>query len=101
AGKNGSYWLFFNGPHLSFDLRKNGGNNACDDPATATTNTIYHVVGTYDGTTEKLYVNGSLACSQSLTGNVDMTSGAVVVGSWDTSTLFYTGYISNVALYDT
>lgn len=99
AGKNGSYWLFFDGPHLSFDLRQGGANNACDDLAVAQPNTIYHVVGTYDGTTQKLYVNGTLVCSRSFSGDVDMMSGAVVVGSWDTSTLFYRGLISNVAIY--
>jgi len=99
AGKNGSYWLFFDGPHLSFDLRQGGVNNACDDLAVAQPDATYHVVGTYDGTTQKLYVNGALVCSKSFAGDVDMTSGAVVVGSWDTSTLFYTGYISNVAIY--
>jgi len=99
AGKNGSYWLFFDGPHLSFDLRQGGVNNACDDLAVAQPDATYHVVGTYDGTTQKLYVNGALVCSKSFAGDVDMTSGAAVVGSRDTSTLFYTGYISNVAIY--
>jgi len=100
AGKNGSYWLLFDGPHLAFDLRQGGVNNNCDDADTATVDTIYYVVGTYDGTTQKLYVNGNLVCSQSFSGDVDMTSGAVVAGSWDGSTLFYSGDMSNVAIYN-
>jgi Peptidase A4 family/Concanavalin A-like lectin/glucanases superfamily len=100
AGKNGSYWLALDGPHLAFTIRQGGTNKWCDDTNTATANTIYHLVGTYDGSTEKLYINGSLACSASETGDVDMNSGAVVTGSWDTSVLYMQGYESNVAIYN-
>jgi Concanavalin A-like lectin/glucanases superfamily/Lecithin:cholesterol acyltransferase len=98
--KNSTYGLAFDGPKPSFFIRRSGSNTYCDASNDATTGTIYHLVGTYDGSSIKLYVNGSLACSMSATGATDMSSGGLITGSWDTSVLFMQGYISNVAIYN-
>lgn len=101
AIKNGSYGLFFDGPELAFFTKQSGVYRVCDDTTdTISTGSIYHLVGTYDGSNEKLYVNGSLVCTLSETGNIDTNASALVLGSWDTSDLFYNGYMSDVAVYD-
>lgn len=98
VNKSGSFGLFLDGPHLAFYTKKAGNYQICDDSDTATS-TIYHLVGTYDGSNMKLYVNGSLACTLAATGDIDTNSSAIVMGSWDTSTLFMSGDMSNVAIY--
>ncbi len=45
------------------------------------TGTFYHVVGTYDGATLKLYVNGALEAQLSKTGSVSYTSVPWTIGS--------------------
>ena len=65
------------------------------------TNTIYHVVGTYDGTNTRLYVNGSLvagptAFTLSLTQTLCCIA-AYAPGSYSNS--FFSGTIDEVAFY--
>lgn len=99
VNKSGSYGLFFDGPDLAFYTKVSGSYRICDDTATVDTNTVYHLVGTYDGSNMRLYVNGSLACTLSASGDIDTNSSAIVMGSWDTSDLFFGGDMSNVAIY--
>jgi len=99
VNKNGSYGLFLDGPHFAFYTKKSGNYQICDDSNTPSTDGIYHLVGTYDGSNMKLYVDGSLACTLAATGDIDTNSSAIVMGSWDTSTLFMAGDMSNVAIY--
>jgi DNA-binding beta-propeller fold protein YncE len=63
--------------------------------------TTYHVVGTYDGTTQRLYINGAQSVSAALTGAITANTNALYIGSWNGSSEFYRGTADEVAVYST
>jgi hypothetical protein len=88
--KNGSFGLALQGPELATFVFKNSGAFACNASSSSnylSTGQKYHVVATYDGTYQKLYINGSLVqtCNP---------------GTGNTSGNFFTGNMSNVSIYD-
>lgn len=63
-------------------------------------NNWYHIVGTYDGSTIKLYVNGSLVKSNSYTGTpISSTAGIRLMRRWDNPD-YWDGLLSTVDIYD-
>ena len=68
---------------------------------TALENDWHFIVGTYDGTTQKLYVDGSLSNSQSITQTIS-TSGNAVIGarSFTSPTNYMNGNLANVAIWN-
>ena len=52
-----------------------------------------HVVGTFDGSTIKIYVNGRLTGTTSYSGSINTTTAAVVVGRSDAGGNYFTGLI--------
>ncbi|MBI9075606.1 MAG: Ig-like domain-containing protein [Desulfatibacillum sp.] len=58
----------------------------------------YHLAGTFDGATMKLYVNGNLVGSDSMIGPVYASSAALTIGSGDGSN--FAGTIDDVRVYD-
>lgn len=108
VNKSGSFGLCLNYGKPAFYTILNGGDGSKRIAASSTalsTDTNYHLVGTYDGSAEgpartRIYVNGSLATEvDSTSGEMVQNSSGLAIGSWDTSVLFFNGYISNVALY--
>jgi hypothetical protein len=61
-----------------------------------TTNTTYHVVGTYDGSNLRIYVDGQLKATQARTGAIDNGTGSLGIGV----SPYWSGAIDDVALYD-
>ncbi|HXE44379.1 MAG TPA: LamG-like jellyroll fold domain-containing protein [Conexibacter sp.] len=97
-----SYSLQFNGPRLEFTVIQNNTRRRLQAPAGAiVAGSTYHVVGTYDGTTQRLYVNGALVASAALAGGATVTTNAIVVGSWDGTTEYFAGTIDEPAVYGT
>ena len=66
---------------------------------TLTANNWYHIVGTYDGTTIKLYVNNTLIQSSSYSGTPTSSSGGIrLMRRWDLPD-YWGGRLSVVRIY--
>ncbi len=102
ATKPEAYSLQFNGNRLEFTVMQNGTRRRTQAPAGAiVANQTYHVVGTYDGSNARLYVNGSQVATTALTGAISAPSNALTIGAWDSSQEFLNGTIDDVAVYST
>ncbi|HZV73099.1 MAG TPA: LamG-like jellyroll fold domain-containing protein, partial [Conexibacter sp.] len=100
VAKTGSYALELNGPTLEFTIMQLGVSRRLQAPAgTIAAGGTYYVVGTYDGTTQQLYVNGRQVASAALSGAADATIGGVRIGSWDGTQQFFAGTIDDTSVY--
>ena len=69
-----SYSLQFNGPRLEFTIIQSGTRRRLQTPSgVIVAGGTYHVVGTFDGTTQRLYVNGTQVASAALSGSATTT----------------------------
>jgi hypothetical protein len=97
-----SYSLQMNGPRLEFTVIQNGTRKRLQAPSGAiSVGQVYHLVATYDGTTQRLYVNGKEVGSAALTGGATVTTNPLYVGSWNGNEEFFKGTIDEVAVYNT
>jgi hypothetical protein len=95
-----SYSLQFNGPRLEFTIIQSGTRRRLQTPSgVIVAGGTYHVVGTFDGTTQRLYVNGAQVASAALSGSASVTSNPLVIGSWDGASEFFAGTIDEPAVY--
>jgi hypothetical protein len=95
-----SYSLQFNGPRLEFTIMQNGTRKRLQAPSGAVaTGQIYHVVGTYDGNTQRLYLNGKEVASTPLNGVITANTNSLSVGSWNGKEEFFKGTIDEAAVY--
>jgi hypothetical protein len=66
---------------------------------------IHHIVGTWDGTTQRIYVDGTLRNSAAITGTLTNNAYAVVVGGFVTNAGVGSGGVNadvaHVAIYNT
>ena len=75
--------------------------NAGDLTASVSENNWYFAVGTYDGTTQKLYVDGSLISSQAISTTISTTTSARIGARSHTSPASYwEGNLANVAIWN-
>jgi len=90
-----------NNPNLSAAFF-NGAWRATPTGYTLTANNWYHIVGTYDGTTIKLYVNNTLVQSTNYIGGVvSGQDGIVLMRRWDDPPGgFWGGRLAIVNIYD-
>jgi hypothetical protein len=95
-----AYSLQFNGPRLEFTVIQSGTRRRLQGPSGAVVaGSTYHVVATFDGTTQRLYLNGVQVASAALSGAASVSTNALRVGSWDGASEFFTGTIDDPAVY--
>jgi len=100
--KDNTYSIQFNGPRLEFTVIQSGSRKRLQAPAGAVVaGQTYHVVGTYDGATRRLYLNGVQVVSGALTGAATTTTNPVLIASWDGRSEFLRGTVDEVAVYKT
>jgi hypothetical protein len=102
VSKPEAYSLQFNGPRLEFTVIQNGTRRRLQAAVGAIqSGVVYHVVGTYDGTTQRLYIDGVQAASRAQTGAASTVTYGLFVGSWNGGGELFTGQIDEVAVYNT
>jgi outer membrane protein assembly factor BamB len=104
---NGSFehgWLLgYRNASFSFALSANGTLTYLAAPSSFAFNQWYHVVGTYDGSTQKLYINGVLAISSSVqSGPIDYAPAPYAIGAYQDDNEFYPadGFIREACVYN-
>jgi uncharacterized Zn-binding protein involved in type VI secretion len=60
----------------------------------------YYVVGTWDGTSSKIYINGVLKNSAALTGTMSATANNITIGSNPSNNRQFAGIIDGVKIYN-
>ncbi len=76
-------------------------NNSDADSSSTFLNEWVFAVGTYDGTTQKLYINGSLDVSKSTSQTISTTTDARIgTRSYSTPTNYFDGNLANVAIWN-
>jgi YVTN family beta-propeller protein len=87
---------------MEFTIIQNGTRRRLQAPTGAVAvGGTYHVVGTYDGATQRLYINGTQVASAALTGAITANSNALYIGSWNGTSELFRGTIDEVAVYTT
>ena len=84
GGKTGSSWFqllnYGTSGRLQFRVTGDDNPSSLQSAATLTLNTWYYVVASYDGTTAKLYVNGSLDSTLAITATPTQTTDPLNIG---------------------
>jgi len=100
VAKAESYALQFNAGRLEFTVIQGATRRRLQAPAGAiVAGTTYHIVGTYDGSNQRLYINGVQRATAALTGAINVNANNLTFGSWNGSQEFYGGAIDEVAVY--
>ena len=104
-GDNGIFWLQHSQDNSKFEFAVQTSNGRVYTQSNTTTKKgiWYHLAGTYDGSTVKLYVNGVLESSTSNTGSIASLSNLeLTIGEWANSSDKYrrfNGQIDEVSIW--
>jgi hypothetical protein len=98
--KTQAYRLVVTSNKLSFQICDSGNvwHNATSS-STYNDNTWHHVAGTYDGTAQKLYVDGFEVASLSWNGSIKSTTTTFEIGRRDDMARYYKGLLDEVRVY--
>jgi hypothetical protein len=101
AIKGASYWLRVNGTtsgaRAQFYIRQGDAWRGTTADLSLAPGVAYHLVGTYDGSTLRLYVNGTQRGALAYTGAADDTTSPLQIASSGGST--WDGRVDEVAVY--
>lgn len=96
---NFGYQLYWSGTSsLNFNVGVGTANNGVSYNASPVANVYWHIVGTFDGSTIRLYVNGVLQGSASLSGTIS-ASATPILGASTGHSFKFPGTIDEVAIY--
>ena len=98
-GINSDYMLFANSGTGTARMRL-GASYLIDSISTISTNVWTHIVGTYDGSNLKIYLNGSSDNTVPQSGAIPSTSGSLQIAAANTGNKF-NGSIDEVAIWNT
>lgn len=102
TGNVGGYTLELSGTNgIRLHIYTSSWQNAYSGDNSLESGKWYHVVGTYDGSSIKIYLNGELAGSTSVTGSINNPASPTV---WmgrniPTNTIYFDGVIDSTRLY--
>jgi hypothetical protein len=91
------------GKTLDFCLTLGGVFNECFSNTIPLTNVWYYVVGTYDGSVMKIYVNGTLENSLTVSGSITNSAQPLMIGAHNRGgsiAEYFPGTIDTVAVYN-
>ncbi|OOV18886.1 leucine-rich repeat protein [Flavobacterium sp. LM4] len=88
-----------NGSSLEFWIGTNTGFTDATVSNVLSANTWYHVAGTWDGTTMKLYINGNQVASYPKSGSLSTTTNNYMIGNSSTNERFH-GSIDEVRIWN-
>jgi hypothetical protein len=100
------YWIGMSGGPIRFSVGGGSGNYLQQSSGiTPNNDEIYYVVGTYDGTNQRIYINGALqASATTVTGNISYTglTDGFLLGQVQgfTAGRYLTGYIYYAQVYN-
>jgi hypothetical protein len=77
-----------------------GADRELRGPARLTVNTWTHLAATYDGTTLRLFVNGTQAATTALTGSIATSSSPLRIGGNTIWSEWFSGLIDDVRVYN-
>lgn len=99
----GSPWTFLLENYASkirFRVTVGGLDRNAADSVIHELNRWYHFVGTYDGATIKIYKDGNLVGSTSVTGNLAVNDVSAKIGTWQGTNYNFNGQIDEVRIYN-
>jgi hypothetical protein len=97
-----SYALQLDGSRLEFTVMRDTVRYRAQAPVGAIElGQAYHVVGTYDGTQVRLYIDGVQVAATPLTGAIGESEQDLSIGSWHDSAEFADAVVDDVSIYGT
>ena len=93
--KSGAYHLYRGTNGWTFLL---GTTSLVHNSGIPSTGTWYHIAATYDGSNQKLYINGELVDTEAMTGSIPTNNNTLYIGG-DTTDRYFDGKIGQVRIY--